>query len=437
MLYEIFYVYWYFIFSILSITFLLVILRRSWGILPRLYVHGLISLQEKFSPVVSKEPPAGQRLKIIQKRHNGRFIDRITANYCHNERNKKETGLLELETELLQAGVEAIIQDDLLFTCDWAPTNYWNILDFPVLNLAKSIDKDVFIQWAMYGAGWIIRFLFLLPVRIGCLILAMSFITVAALFSIVHEYNRTQIIYIGNVFSRLFCQSIGLVAYYENDKHRPRAPGIAVSNHISANDIQMLYADPNVDGYTITGQKHKGLIGWVESTTGRVGSTLWMERSDINERRQFQKIIISYAQDATKEPILLFPEGYCSNGASVSLFRRACFVENVDIYPVAISQDARLGDAFWKEDTFLPYMFRLMTSFAVIYHVKYLPPMRRKKSETAESFARRLQQRIAEANESDALPLDMGVLKKKSEQKKLYDHSQHQCAKILSLKNQI
>ena len=97
----------------------------------------------------------------------------------------------------------------------------------------------------------------------------------------------------------------------------------------------------------------------------------------------------------------------------------------------------RLGDAFWKEDTFLPYMFRLMTSFAVIYHVKYLPPMRRKKSETAESFARRLQQRIAEANESDALPLDMGVLKKKSEQKKLFDHSQYQCAKILSLKNQI
>ena len=116
MLYEVFYVYWYFIFSIISITFLLVILRRSWGILPRLYVHGLISLQEKFSPVVSKEPPAGQRLKVIQKRHNGRFIDRITANYCHNERNKKETGLLELETELLQAGVEAIIQVIINFT---------------------------------------------------------------------------------------------------------------------------------------------------------------------------------------------------------------------------------------------------------------------------------------------------------------------------------
>ena len=110
MFYEISYVYCYFIFSIISITFLLVILRRSWGIIPRLYVHGLILLQEKFSPVVSKEPPAGQRLKIIQRRHSGRFIDRITANHCHNEKNRKGTGLLELETELLQAGVEAIIQ---------------------------------------------------------------------------------------------------------------------------------------------------------------------------------------------------------------------------------------------------------------------------------------------------------------------------------------
>ena len=136
--------------------------------------------------------------------------------------------------------------------------------------------------------------------------LSMTFITIAALFSIVHEYNRNQIIYIGNVFSRLFCQSIGLVAYYENDKHRPRAPGIAISNHISSNDIQMLYADPDVGGYTITGQKHRGLIGWVESTTGRVGSTLWMERSDTNERREFQVRLFKAENDRNQ-----ISESYC------------------------------------------------------------------------------------------------------------------------------
>lgn len=92
----------------------------------------------------------------------------------------------------------------------------------------------------------------------------------------------------------------------------------------------------------------------------------------------------------------------------------------------------RLGDAFWKEDTFLPYMFRLMTSYAVIYHVRYLAPMKRKKIETAEDFARKIQEKIAEANTTDALPFDMGVLKKKSEQKKLLEHSQSQCAKIVT-----
>ncbi|KAE9545902.1 hypothetical protein FO519_010886, partial [Halicephalobus sp. NKZ332] len=63
----------------------------------------------------------------------------------------------------------------------------------------------------------------------------MAFITAAAIFSLVYKYKKNQIVYIGNVFSRFFCQSIGLIGYYENDKHRPRSPGIAVSNHISAN----------------------------------------------------------------------------------------------------------------------------------------------------------------------------------------------------------
>uniref|UniRef100_A0AC34QTF1 Phospholipid/glycerol acyltransferase domain-containing protein n=1 Tax=Panagrolaimus sp. JU765 TaxID=591449 RepID=A0AC34QTF1_9BILA len=420
-----FYFYFYFISSIVSITFLLVLSRRSWGIFPKLYAHVLIWIQEKFAS--STEIPIGQRLKIIQRRYNGRFIDRITADFAHKQKLNEKATFFDLENDLVQAGIEAIIQDDLLFTCEWAPTNHWNS---SFQNFNKSAIVDFTLQWTTFIFGCTIRYFLLFPIRVCCLTLAMLFISTAAIFSFFYKYNQPQIVYIGHVFSRLFCQSIGLIAYYENDKYRPKSPGIAVANHISANDIQMLFSDPNIAGYTVTGQKHKGLIGWIESTCGRVGSTLWLERANANERRDFQKDIVDFARDKTKEPILLFPEGYCSNGAAVSLFRRSCFVENVDIYPIAVRQDPRLGDAFWKEDTFLPYMFRLMTSFAVIYHVRYLAPMKKKKSETAENFARRIQEKIAETNKTDALPFDMGVLKKKSEQKKLLDHSQFQCAKI-------
>jgi hypothetical protein len=50
-------------------------------------------------------------------------------------------------------------------------------------------------------------------------------------------------------------------------------------------------------------------------------------------------------------------------------------------------QNPRFGDAFWKEDLFLMYLLRLLSNFASIYHVHYLPPQTRMEDEMPEDFA--------------------------------------------------
>ena len=62
---------------------------------------------------------------------------------------------------------------------------------------------------------------------------------------------------------------------------------------------------------------------------------------------------------------------------------------NSTIYPIAIRFDNRYGDAFWYQDTFLQYGFAMMTSWAIVVDVWYLPPMHRGPNESGVAFAQR------------------------------------------------
>lgn len=71
--------------------------------------------------------------------------------------------------------------------------------------------------------------------------------------------------------------------------------GIAVSNHLSPNDIQIIHAnvEMNADfGFTVTGQKHSGIIWAIERLTERICCALWFERNNAEERKRFTDILI-------------------------------------------------------------------------------------------------------------------------------------------------
>ncbi|KAL3070352.1 hypothetical protein niasHS_015591 [Heterodera schachtii] len=53
------------------------------------------------------------------------------------------------------------------------------------------------------------------------------------------------------------------------------------------------------------------------------------------------------------------------------------FKVNAPIYPIAMKYDSRFGDAFWNssEQSYFRYLLQMMTSWALICHVWYWPPM--------------------------------------------------------------
>lgn len=89
--------------------------------------------------------------------------------------------------------------------------------------------------------------------------------------------------------------------------------GIAVSNHLTPNDVQILFADLHYGDlqYVVTGQKHKGVIGidlfslnirifdysgLVEKMVSRLCRALWFERGDTKERIGFLTDVINMAR---------------------------------------------------------------------------------------------------------------------------------------------
>ena len=82
------------------------------------------------------------------------------------------------------------------------------------------------------------------------------------------------------------------------------------------------------------------------------------------------------------------------------------------IYPVAIKYDSKFGDAFWNSSRYsiVTYLLMMMTSWAIVVDVWYLPPMEMAKvfrefignltgiyfqGETSIEFAERVKHEIA------------------------------------------
>lgn len=60
--------------------------------------------------------------------------------------------------------------------------------------------------------------------------------------------------------------------------------------------------------------------------------------------------------------------------------------------------DPKFGDAFWDSSKYslLHYIFRMMSSWAIVCDIWYMPPMCREDGETAIDFANRVKRAIAE-----------------------------------------
>ncbi|KJH52074.1 hypothetical protein DICVIV_01776 [Dictyocaulus viviparus] len=164
---------------------------------------------------------------------------------------------------------------------------------------------------------------------------------------------------------------------------------------------------------------------------GRICPTIWMERKSAVERRDFLEEVMKGVNEKSGVPILLFPEGYCSNNTQVLQFRRSIFKKGITIYPIAIKQDCRFGDSFWADEEFYMYLLRVMSSWAISYDVTYLDKMCRFSQETEEDFAARAQKVVSNFIGVPACEFSGLMWYSKSEQRRLLEVQKKTCASAI------
>ncbi|XP_032585706.1 glycerol-3-phosphate acyltransferase 3-like isoform X5 [Drosophila mojavensis] len=192
----------------------------------------------------------------------------------------------------------------------------------------------------------------------------------------------------------LLSSAISAVITYHNEDNRPSSTGICVANHTSPIDVLVLMCDTT---YSLIGQRHGGFLGVLQRALARASPHIWFERGEAKDRHLVAERLKQHVSDPSNPPILIFPEGTCINNTSVMQFKKGSFEVGGVIYPVAIKYDPRFGDAFWNSSKYsmMQYLYMMMTSWAIVCDVWYLPPMYRQEGESAIDFANRVKGVIA------------------------------------------
>uniref|UniRef100_A0A8C1IS01 Glycerol-3-phosphate acyltransferase 3 n=1 Tax=Cyprinus carpio TaxID=7962 RepID=A0A8C1IS01_CYPCA len=321
-------------------------------------------------------------------------------------------------------GIENIVEDQVTQRFTSEELASWNLLTRTNNNFCY-ISLRLTIIW---GLGVFIRYCILLPLRITLAVIGLSWLVIGTiLVGLLPSSNvknwLSDLVHI--TCYRICARGLSATIRYHNKENRPKKGGICVANHTSPIDIVILAND---GCYAMVGQVHGGLMGVLQRSIVRSCPHVWFERSEMKDRHAVAKRLKDHIADKTKLPILIFPEGTCINNTSVMMFKKGSFEIGGTIYPVAIKYDPQFGDAFWNSAKYnmVSYLLRMMTSWAIVCNVWYLPPMTRQDGEDAVQFANRVKSAIAHQGGLVDLSWDGGLKREKvkeslkEEQQKMY-----------------
>nr|XP_053636384.1 glycerol-3-phosphate acyltransferase 3-like [Cherax quadricarinatus] len=229
----------------------------------------------------------------------------------------------------LAAGMRAVVQDCVSKSFTPAELRTWNMLSRTRRKLSLRMSPSLTVFWAM---GFVVRWVFLMPVRV--LLLVLSLTTLVVLCSAVgllptSDFKRRLNAGVVTWCFDFIAGSLSVVARFHNSENRP-THGIVVANHTSPIDSMVLATD---QCYDMVGQKTKGILGVFMMALSRSSYHIWFDRSEAMERSRVSKMIEKHAQDHTKPPILMFPEGICNNNTVVLQFKKGAFEIDSDNFP--------------------------------------------------------------------------------------------------------
>ncbi|EDV37516.2 uncharacterized protein Dana_GF11367, isoform B [Drosophila ananassae] len=295
--------------------------------------------------------------------------------------------------DYVKSGVEAIIEDDVTSRFEAEELKNWNML-------TRTNRHYEFISWKItliWMVGFFIRYVFLMPLRVLVCFVGVLF-TVFANFIVAlipFRYLRNSLASLSfKITFRLIASSLSSLIKFHNKQYKPTVSGFCVANHTSPLDVAILSTDCT---YSLIGQRHGGFLGVLQRALARASPHIWFERGEAKDRHLVAERLKQHVSDPNNPPILIFPEGTCINNTSVMQFKKGSFEVGGVIYPVAIKYDPRFGDAFWNSAKYsmMQYLYMMMTSWAIVCDVWYLPPMYRQEGESAIDFANRVKSVIA------------------------------------------
>ncbi|KRY18206.1 Glycerol-3-phosphate acyltransferase 3, partial [Trichinella patagoniensis] len=332
--------------------------------------------------------------------HYYHLIEREASEHLINKMYEEPSGcavttVVEDALDFTKAGIEAIIEDDVTSRFSAAELTSWNLL-------TRSSYGYHLLNWKLgllWGFGLIIRYFVIFPINLTILVIAL-FILIATGCTITfirdEEKKRKISRSMSLVCYRILLQACSGVVTFHNRHNSAKPGGICVANHTSPIDALVLACD---NCYAFVGQRQGGFLGFIQNSLLKLDAHIWFDREEGSDKLLVRNRLREHVQDHSKLPILIFPEGTCINNTSVMMFRKGSFEVGDVIYPVAIKYDARFGDAFWNSSkvSYFEYLMMMMTSWALVCDVWYLPPMVRQDGEDAIAFASRVKKAIAKA----------------------------------------
>ncbi|XP_071480096.1 glycerol-3-phosphate acyltransferase 4-like [Diadema antillarum] len=326
-------------------------------------------------------------------------------------------------------GVEAIVEDEVTKRFSAEELGSWNLLTRTSMRY-QYLSLRLTVLWFI---GCLFRYCFLLPLRLAVLSIAVSYLFIFGAFLGYFpdwRIKKTLTKYITLTIYRIACRSFSALITYHNRENRAVGGGICVANHTSPIDVLILSSD---NSYAFIGQKHTKFLGMIQKAMRWADADhIWFERTEMRDRKKVTQTLRQHVEDASKMPMLIFPEGTCINNTSVMMFKKGSFEIGGRIYPVAIKYDPRFGDAFWNSSRYsmVRYLLMMMTSWALVVEVWYLPPMDRGENESAVDFANRVKAAIARQGGLVDLVWD-GQLKRMSVKQEYREKEQEEYSKLL------
>uniref|UniRef100_A0A8C7HLF8 Phospholipid/glycerol acyltransferase domain-containing protein n=1 Tax=Oncorhynchus kisutch TaxID=8019 RepID=A0A8C7HLF8_ONCKI len=291
-------------------------------------------------------------------------------------------------------GIEDIVEDEVTQRFSSEELVSWNLLtrtniDFQYISLKLTM---------VWGLGVFIRYCILTPLRIMLASIGLTWLvigTTAVGFLPNWRLKSWLSEWVHVMCYRICARGLSCTIHYHNRENRPRKGGICVANHTSPIDIVILCND--------------GCYAMV----CEINCTHVWARSFLIVVHVYR--LRDHVNDKTKLPILLFPEGTCINNTSVMMFKKGSFEIGGTIYPVAIKYDPQFGDAFWNSAKYnmVSYLLRMVTSWAIVCNVWYLPAMHQQEGEDAVQFANRVKSVIAHQGGLVDLSWDGGLKRAK------------------------